>query len=89
MADLIDPRQRQAAAILMSAIDLPAPAFDAARIFGHAARLCPGMTMDMNPIGDRHAQLKLASDLIGQMIAELDTAEPALAPTPGKAPDHG
>lgn len=72
--DLIDRRQRLAACMLLSAMDLPAPAGDAARQLIEAADVCPGVTIgDLPPLGpgSRRLFLQRASDLIDEMLAEL------------------
>lgn len=69
--DLIDPRQREAAALLLSAIDLPAPAAAAAKQWIEAASVCPGITADRVVLGDRQAQLRRARELIDQVLDEV------------------
>ncbi|WKL57274.1 hypothetical protein Q1W73_16650 [Asticcacaulis sp. ZE23SCel15] len=69
--ELLDPRQREAAALIMSAIDLPAPAAYAAKVWMDAAVLCPGITLDAMAIGNRKAQLQQARYLIDTIIQEL------------------
>lgn len=68
--DLLDRRQREAACLLLSAIDLPATACDVARQWQAAARVCPGATADML-VGGRRDQLQRARALIDQLLAEI------------------
>ena len=71
-ADLVDRRQRLAAAILLSAIDLPAPAATAAKTYMAAAKVCPGVTVADVRLGHRRDGLRRAARLIAELLAELD-----------------
>lgn len=71
MTDLVDPRQRQAAAILLCAIALPAPLEAVAQAWKAAARVLPGITLEHARPGDRPAQLRRARDLIDQCLSEI------------------
>lgn len=74
----LDPRQKEAAALLLSAIDLPAPAKLVGRIWLQAAAVCPGIKADQAMLGNRAGQLQRARDLIDQVLSELlpsDTVE--------------
>lgn len=71
MAVAVDPRQREAAALLLGAIDLPAPAAEVARVWMAAAKVCPGITAERFCLGDRAAQLRRARDLIDQVLSEI------------------
>lgn len=73
-AAALDPRQQEAAALLLSAIDLPAPAYHVVRIWRRAAQVCPGITIDQALLGDRRAQLEKARDLIDQVLSEMEQA---------------
>jgi hypothetical protein len=72
LPDLIDPRQRQAAAILLSAVTLPAPMAAWARQLSRAAQACPGIKIDQIYINDRTAALKGARALIDALLAETE-----------------
>jgi hypothetical protein len=67
----VDPRQKEAAALLLSAIDLPAPAAQVAQIWLVAAAVCPGLKANQAMLGDRAGQLRRARDLIDQLLTEL------------------
>jgi hypothetical protein len=69
--DLVDRRQRLAACILLSAIDLPANATDAAKTFMAAARVCPGVTVGEAHLGHRRDGLERAAALIAELLAEM------------------
>jgi hypothetical protein len=72
-ADLVDRRQRQAAAILLSAITLPAPAHAVASLWLRAAEVCPGISAEEVCLaGSRVGALRFARDLIDDVIAELE-----------------
>lgn len=69
--DLLDRRARLAAAHLLMAFDLPAPADAAVAQMSAAAKACPGLKMDEIPMmgsGQRRACLERARDLIGEML---------------------
>lgn len=70
MADLLDRRQRLAAAALLMAFDLPAPFAAAGEQMAEAAEVCPGLTLDEVPLGDRAAALLRAKQIIDQLVAE-------------------
>lgn len=70
MADLLDRRQRLAAALSLAAIDLPANAVDAARQLMQAASVCPGVTMDEIPTNSRREALTKARDILNELISE-------------------
>lgn len=68
----IDRRQRVAAAILLAAIDLPAPMDVVGRLWGRAAAVCPGITVDELPIGQsRRVMLTAARNLIDEMLGDV------------------
>ena len=71
MAVLIDPRQRQAAAILLSAMVMPAPMGDAAKALRFAASVCPGITAGEARVGDRKGALERVQDLVAELLAEI------------------
>lgn len=68
--DLLDQRQRHAAALILSAIDLPAPAEAWALQAIQAASVCPGITVGELVLGRRRAQLVEARNLLDAMISE-------------------
>jgi hypothetical protein len=68
--DLLDRRQRLAAAALLMAFDLPAEMSGAGEQMREAAEVCPGLTVDEVPIGDRCAALLRAKQLIDELVAE-------------------
>lgn len=68
--DLLDPRQRLAACLLLSAVDLPAPLPDVAKLWTAAAKVCPGVKVDQALLGDRLAQLRRAHELVVELITE-------------------
>ena len=72
MADLIDRRQRVAACILLSAIDLPAPARETARAWVAAARVCPRISVEEACLGNRRAGLERVAALVAELLAEAD-----------------
>lgn len=70
--DPLDRRQRVAAAILMSAVDLPQPAADLAKLMIQAAALAPGVNVQQVCFGlGRRACLERARDLITAMLEEI------------------
>lgn len=69
-ADIIDPRQREAAAYLLSAIDLPAPISVWARQATQAASVCPGFKADQAAINSRRVSLERAQAIITQLLKE-------------------
>jgi len=71
MADLLDPRQRLAACILLSAIRLPADAAQAAKTWAAAAKVCPGVTLGEARLGNRQEALEHAAALIAELLNEL------------------
>ena len=75
MIDLVDRRQRIAACILLSAIDLPANATDAAKTFIAAAKVCPRITVAEACLGNRREGLERAAALIAELLAELGTSD--------------
>jgi hypothetical protein len=67
----MDRRQRLAAAILLSAVDLPQPADKVARLWLDAARVCPGITTGEVELGaGRLAQLQQVRRLVEAMISD-------------------
>ena len=69
--DLLDPRQRLAAALILSAIDLPADAVGWARQAVQAASVCRGVTLSQIDLGGgRTEHLIEARKLLDEMIAE-------------------
>ncbi|MGQ3018759.1 hypothetical protein [Phenylobacterium sp.] len=70
MADLLDRRQRLAAALCLAAIDLPANAVAAGRQLMQAASVCPGVTMDEIPTNSRREALTKARDILNELISE-------------------
>lgn len=97
MADLIDPRQREAAAILLAAVDLPAPAEQVAQTWLAAVVVCPGLTVSQVMLGDRSAQLNRVRDLVDAMLAEIQappeqkrrTPPPPIRPPHPRTPEDG
>lgn len=75
--DLLDRRQRHAAALLLSAIDLPAPAGAWARAAIAAAKVCPGIKITEVQLNSRVAALTQARDLIDEMLREAAEKEGA------------
>lgn len=72
--DPLDRRQRVAAAVLLSAIDLPHPVEEVARLALAAADVCPGINVVEAMFGQgRKACLERARDLIEEMLAELNS----------------
>ena len=70
MSDLLDRRQRLAAALCLMAIDMPAPAAAWAAQIGQACQVCPNLTSDY--MYDRRLDaLRQARALIDEMIAEM------------------
>lgn len=70
--DPLDRRQRLAATILMTAVDLPQPLPEFAKLMMQAARLTPGVTAQEGMVGyGRMAALERARDLINEMLSEL------------------
>lgn len=69
--DPLDRRQRLAATILMSAVDLPQPASDFARLTIAAAKLTPGCDVKEAMFGaGRRRMLERARALINEMLAD-------------------
>jgi hypothetical protein len=70
--DPLDRRQKLAAAILMSAVDLPQPLGDFGKLTLAAAKLCPGCGVDEIRYGQgRRVALTQARSLIDEMLAEM------------------
>jgi hypothetical protein len=69
--DLVDPRQRLAAALLLTAIDLPADMTGVARAGLQACNVCPGLTLAQVKFGDRVGALGAARDLIDAILQEI------------------
>ena len=67
---LLDPRQRMAAALILSAAKLPAEAAPLARLWMLAASLEPGVTIADMHLGDRPGALRAARDLIDELLEE-------------------
>lgn len=70
MADLLDRRQRLAAALCLGAIDLPAEASAWARQQIEAASVCPGLTVADVPLNSRREALTKARDILNELISE-------------------
>ncbi len=68
--DLLDPRQRRAAAIILCSIDLPAEMGAWAALVGAAAALLPGITTGDVTLGSRDVGLRRARDLLDEMLGE-------------------
>lgn len=69
--DPLDRRQRLAATILMSAVDLPQPLPEFAKLTLAAARLTPGCKVCEAMLGaGRRAALERARGLIDEMLGE-------------------
>jgi len=70
---VMDRRQCLAAAILLSAVDLPQPADKVAQLWLDAARVCPGITTGEVSLGaGRVAQLQQVQRLVADMLAQAD-----------------
>jgi hypothetical protein len=70
----LDRRQRLAAVILLSAVDLPQPLPDVAVMWMAAAKNLPGVKVDELTMGEgRRAGLELARALIDEMLKEITT----------------
>jgi len=67
---LLDRRQRLVAVLVMSAVDLPAPAEQVAKLWIEAARLLPGVKSGDIPLGRRVESLTRARDLLDELIKE-------------------
>jgi hypothetical protein len=66
-----DRRQRVAAALLITAIDLPAPLDKVAGLALTAGRICPDMSVQESMMGSgRRRQLEAARRLIDDMLDE-------------------
>ena len=70
MTDVLDPRQRRAAALLLAAVRLPAEMRACSRQYLLAARVLPGATVQDLRLGDHRGALIEARDLIDQMLAD-------------------
>lgn len=69
----MDRRQCLAAAILLSAVDLPQPADKVAQLWLDAARVCPGITTGEVSLGaGRVAQLQQVQRLVADMLEQAD-----------------
>jgi len=68
--DLLDRRQRLAAAALLAAVDLPQNLTDMARVWAEAAKVCRGVTIDQLSLNSRRHALLKARGLIDEMLAE-------------------
>jgi hypothetical protein len=68
--DLIDRRQRLAACLLLSAVELPAEAGQVARLWMSAAKVCPGVSVAEARLGHRREALEAARDLIEDLLSE-------------------
>lgn len=71
MIDLLDPRQRQAASLLLGAIDLPCECLAWAAQLAQAASVCPGVTIDAEAINSRKVALMKARRLVDELLLEL------------------
>ena len=69
MADLIDPRQRLAACVLLCSLDLPASIAEVAKAWMQAAEVCPGVKIDQLP-STRREGLERAAALIAECLAD-------------------
>lgn len=69
----IDPRQREAAALLLTAIDLPVDVMLWCRSIQEACSINPGMTLSSTP--PRVTSLREARRLVDAMIEEADAAD--------------
>lgn len=68
---VMDRRQCLAAAILLSAVDLPQPADKVAQLWLNAAQVCPGVTTGEVALGaGRVAQLQQVQQLVADMLAQ-------------------
>jgi len=73
----MDRRQCLAAAILLSAVDLPQPADKVAQLWLDAARVCPGITTGEVELGaGRLAQLQQVRRLVEAMISDCPNPRP-------------
>lgn len=70
-SELIDPRLRLAAACVLLAFDLPAPADAVGRQFLQAASIFPGLKPGEVSLGNRRALLLQARGLIELVITEV------------------
>lgn len=71
--DLLDHRQREAASILLAAVDLPQEGRKVARLWMAAARVCPGISVEAAMLGHgRRASLRRVRELVDQMLRELE-----------------
>lgn len=70
--DLLDPRQRHAAALMLIAIDFPVAVTPWAKQIEQACSVCPGLTIDHLMNGGRVAMLKRVQFIIAEMIAEAE-----------------
>lgn len=68
----IDRRQRVAAAQLLCAFTLPAPAERVAAQIIDASACCPGLTMGEISLGNRQTALVLARQLIDELLQEIE-----------------
>lgn len=69
--DLLDRRQRVAAAILLHAVDLPQEMSAYAQLSLTAAKVCPGLNVSEAFTGQpRRVMLERARELIDEMLAE-------------------
>ncbi len=68
--DIIDRRQREAAVLLLTAVDLPVEVRTWANLIMEAAKVLPGASMS-HAAKDRRDGLERARDLINDMLAEL------------------
>ena len=70
MADLLDRRQRLAAALCLAAIDLPAEMDAWGRQLKQASSVCPGVTIGEIPTKSRREALTKARDILNELISE-------------------
>lgn len=68
--DLLDGRQRQAAALLLCAVDLPAPMDTLLKLWRVGAKVAPGCTVADVFRNSREEGLQAARTLIDAMLAE-------------------
>lgn len=69
--DPLDPRQRLAAALLMSAVDLPQPVVEFSKLCLIASKLSPGCSVKDIQLGQgRRVGLLRARQLIDELLAE-------------------
>lgn len=73
--DLLPERQRHAAALLLSAVSLPAEMAKCAALWKESARVLPGATVQQLRVGDRLAALRDARELVDDLIREAEIVD--------------